>query len=87
MSERIGAGMNRPFVSFRCLSHREQFNKMWSTVSDTSILQKVAGRCGRSPFAFSRCPGGQVSGQGTAAEYLSSYLFRRFTGPPSTGEF
>ncbi|OLY81328.1 hypothetical protein AYI68_g4566 [Smittium mucronatum] len=47
----------------------------------------VAGRSGRSPFAFSQCPGGQVSGQGTAAEDWSSFLFRRFFGPPSTGGF
>ncbi|OLY79596.1 hypothetical protein AYI68_g6328, partial [Smittium mucronatum] len=44
----------------------------------------VAGWIGRSPFAFSRCPGGQVSGQDTAAEYSSSFLFYRFFGPPST---
>ncbi|OLY80359.1 hypothetical protein AYI68_g5545, partial [Smittium mucronatum] len=47
----------------------------------------VAGQSGRSPFAFSQCPGGLVSGQGTAAEDSSSFIFRRFFGPPSTGGF
>ncbi|OLY77758.1 hypothetical protein AYI68_g8206 [Smittium mucronatum] len=39
------------------------------------------------PFAFSRCPRGQFLGQGTAEEDSSSFLFRLFFGPPSTGGF
>ncbi|OLY83704.1 hypothetical protein AYI68_g2148 [Smittium mucronatum] len=84
MSERIDAGMSRLIVSFRCLSHREQFNKMWSTVSGTPILRRTVRKV---PTPFYRCLGGQVIGHGTAAEDSSSFLFHRFFGQPSAGGF